>query len=116
MNDFELNAKLKNIPLPERTEAYWNDFPAQVRGQLPRSRPGFFPQSVWRPRLAWAGGLALALALMYVGERFHPLQTASNAITKHEKHFRSQLARLDAGLHVLMFNPHGMNYLLAEVN
>jgi hypothetical protein len=116
MNDFDLNRKLKNVPLPEPPETYWDNFPAQVRVQLPRSRPEFTPRPTWRPRPAWAGGLAVALALAFVCLEFHPLQTASSAITKHERHLRLQLAQLDAGLHVLMFNPHGMSYLLTEAN
>ena len=116
MNDFDLESKLKNVRVPERTEEYWNDFPAQVRGQLRRSQPESMPRPVWRPRLAWAGGLALAVALTLVCIQFHPLQSVSLAIAKHEQHFRMQLAQLDAGLHVLMFNPHGMGYLLAEAN
>lgn len=116
MNDFDLESKLKSVPLPERPEDYWKDFPSQVRLQLPRARPQFAPQNPWRPRLAWAGGFALAMTLFFVSIQFHPLQRASLAITKHEQHFRAQLAQLDAGLHVLMFNPHGMGYLLGEAN
>lgn len=116
MNNFDLNQKLRNVPLPERPEAYWDDFPALVRVQLPRSRRELIPHAAGRPRLAWAGGLAVTMALVVLCLQFHPLQTASSAITKHERHLRSQLAQLDAGLHVLMFNPHGMSYLLAETN
>jgi hypothetical protein len=116
MNNFDLDAKLKSVPVPERAEEYWNDFPSQVRMQLRRSGAEFAPQNVWRPRLQWAGGLALALVLVWVGERFHPLQATSQAIAKQEKNLRMQLVQLDAGLHLLMFNPHGMGYLLAEAN
>ncbi len=116
MNDFDLETRLKSVQPPERPEEYWNDFPARVRVQLRPARPEFTPRSVWRLRLQWAGGLALALALVYVGERFHPLETASVALTRHEQHFRAQLAQLNAGLHKLMLNTHGMNYLLAEAN
>jgi hypothetical protein len=116
MNDFELDSKLKSLPVPERSEAYWNSFPSQVRVNLRRNRPQFVPQNPWRPRLAWAGGLALLVALALAGIQFHPLQTASAAINRHEQHLRAQLAKLDAGLHVVMFNPHGMGYLLAEAN
>jgi ferric-dicitrate binding protein FerR (iron transport regulator) len=116
MNDFDLNAKLKSVPLPERTEEYWNDFPSQVRVQLRRSHPEFAPRPVWRPRLAWAGGLALTMAMVVVCLQFNPLQSVSLAVAKKEQHLRKQLAQLDAGLHVLMFNPHGMGYLLAEAN
>ena len=116
MNDFDLTSKLKSAPMPERSEEYWDDFPSRIRVQLRHEQPMFTPRSGWRPRLQWAGGFALALALVWVGERFHPLQSASAAITKHEQHFQAQLAQVKSGLSILMFNPHGMGYLLAEAN
>lgn len=116
MTDSELQARLRSAPLPERMEEYWNDFPARVRFQLPRERREFSPRNVWRPRLKLAGGLALALALMWVGERYQPLQSASAAITKHEQQIRTQVTRIKAGVRTLVFNPHGMGYLLAEAN
>jgi len=116
MNDFELESKLKSIRVPERPEEYWNEFPSSVRVQLRRERREFEPQSVRRPRLAWAGGFALAVALVFVCVQFHPLRTMSLAITKQQHQFHAQLARLDAGLHVLMLNTDGMGYLLTEAN
>ena len=114
MNDFELESKLKSLRVPERPEEYWNDFPSRVRVQLPRERREFAPQSAWRPRLAWAGGFALAVALVFVCIQFHPLQTVSLAITKQQRQFHAQLARLDTGLHRLILNTDGMGYLLTE--
>ena len=114
MNNFELESKLKSVRVPERPDEYWNDFPSRVRVQLPRERREFAPQSAWRPRLAWAGGLALAVALVFVCVQFHPLQTVSLAITKQQRQFHAQLARLDTGLHKLMLNTDGMGYLLNE--
>ena len=116
MNNSDLDAKLKIIRVPERTEEYWNNFPSQVRVSLHRTAPAFVPQNPRRSGFLWAGGWAVAMALVFVCLQFHPLKTASNAITKNERHIRTQLAQLDAGLHVLMFNPHGMGYLLAEAN
>ena len=116
MNDSELKSKLESVRLPERPDEYWNDFPSRVGMQLPREQREFRPQPVSHPRFAWAGGLALAAALVFVCIQFHPLQTASAAITRHERHFRAELARLDAGLHVLMLDQHGMSYLVAEKN
>jgi hypothetical protein len=116
MNDFELESKLKSLRVPERPEEYWNDFPSRVRVQLPRERREFAPRSAWRSRLAWAGGLALAVALVFVCIQFHPLRTVSLAITKQQHQFHAQLARLDAGLHVLMLNTDGMGYLLTEAD
>jgi len=114
MNDFELESKLKSLRVPECPEEYWNDFPSRVRMQLPRERREFAPQSAWRPRLVWAGGFALAVALVFVCVQFHPLQTVSLAITKQQRQFHAQLARLDTGLHKLMLNTDGMGYLLTE--
>lgn len=116
MNDFELDSKLKSVRVPERTEAYWEDFPSRVRVQLPREHRGFAPQRAWRPRLAWAGGFALAVALVFACIEFHPFRTMSLAITKQQRHFHAQLARLDTGLHKLMLNTDGMGYLLTEAN
>jgi len=116
MNDFDLESKLKNVRLPERPDGYWNDFPSRVRVQLRRERREFKPQYAHRPRLAWAGGFALAVALVFICVQFHPFQTVSLAITKQQRQFHAQLARLDAGLHVLMLNTDGMGYLLTEAN
>ncbi|MGA2853015.1 MAG: hypothetical protein ABSE90_02625 [Verrucomicrobiota bacterium] len=116
MNDLELESKLKSVRVPERPDEYWDYFPSRLRVQLRRERREFAPRSAWRPRLAWAGGLALAVALVFACVRFHPLQTASLAITKQQRQFHAQLARLDAGLHVLMLNTDGMGYLLTEAD
>ena len=116
MNDLDLESRLKSVHLPERSDEYWNDFPARIRVQLRFEQNGVKPRSVWRPRIAWAGAFALALALIYIGERFQPLETASRAITRHERHITQQIAQLESGLHILMFNPHGMGYLLSEAN
>jgi hypothetical protein len=116
MNDFELESKLKSVRVPERREEYWDDFPSRVRMQMYRERREFSPHSADCPRLAWACGLALAMVLVYTGVHFHPFQNVSLAITKQQRHFHSQLVRLDAGLHVLMLNTDHMGYLLTEAN
>lgn len=116
MNDFDLESKLKSVRVPARTEEYWEDFPSRVRSQLRPAAAGWRAQNLWLPRLARAGGYALALALVFVCIQFHPVQSAAAAITKHERQFRAQLAQLDAGLRVIMLNQHGMSYLVSEKN
>lgn len=116
MNDFDLESKLKSVPVPERSDDYWEDFPSQVRRQLRRSRPESSGRPSWLPRLAWAGGFALALLLVFACAQVHPLKTVSSVITRQQMHFHHQLARLDAGLHVLMQDQHGMSYLVTEKN
>ena len=118
MNDSELKSLLRNAPVPERSEEYWDDFPAQLRMQLRRERHEVAPLNTrplnaWRPRLAWAGGFALAVFMCI---QFHALQHASAAITKHERQLHTQVAQIESGLQLLMFNPHGMGYLLADAN
>jgi hypothetical protein len=114
MNDFELESKLKDVRVPERPAEYWGNFPSRVRAQLPRERREFRAQSSSYPRFAWAAGFALAVALAIVCIRFDPLRSASAAITQQEKNFHMQVARLDAGLHTLVLNMHGMDNLLYE--
>ena len=116
MNDFDLESKLKSVRVPERPDEYWGDFPSRVRVQLRREQVEFEPRNAWRPRLAWASGFALALVMTFVCIDFRPLRTASAAIIQKEKHFRTQLARFDAGLHTWVLNTDGMGYLLTESN
>jgi hypothetical protein len=113
MNDSELKSLLRNAPVPERSEEYWDDFPSRVRVQLHRERLETLPRNAWRPRLAWAGGFTLAL---FVCIQFRALQHASAAIDQHERQLHAQVAQIESNLHLLMFNPHGMGYLLAEAN
>jgi hypothetical protein len=114
MNDFELDGKLKSVAPPKRSDDYWENFPSQVRVQLHHLRPAApsHPSGGWQ--FAWASCAALALIL--VCAEFHPLQTVSLAITKQDRHFHMELARLDSGLHKLMLNTDGMGYLLTEAN
>jgi hypothetical protein len=116
MNDFDLESKLKSVRVPARPDEYWEDFPSRVRVQLRRDCGEFSPQGEWRPRLAWAGGFALAVAMIFLSVQFHAVQSVSLAIAKQERQFHVQLARLDTGLHKLMLNTDGMGNLLSQAN
>ena len=120
MNDSELESRLKSVRVPERTGDYWDDFPARVRVQLRREQTDFAPhsapRSAWRARLKLASTFAMAVGLIWVGERFHPLATTSAAITRHTVALRAEMARLEQGMSLVAFNPHGMGYLIAETN
>lgn len=114
MNDFELQSKLKAVPLPERTEEYWEGFPARVRVQLRRAAPQETLAEYGLPQFAWrlgAGFACLAVGLFVLGQ---PLKAASNAIFKNERIIRRQLAELPRHLRVLMADEHGLHYLVAE--
>ena len=116
MNDFDLEAKLKRVPVPERPEEYWNDFPSRLRVQLRRQPFAVERHRTWRTPLVWGGNFALTAALVLVCLQYHPVEAAAAAITQHEKYFHGQLARLDTGLHRLILNTDGMGYLLADAN
>jgi len=116
MNDHELESRLKSVRLPERTEDYWEDFPARVRVQLRRDEPVLSPRHAGWRRLKLAGALALALGLMWCDERFRPLHSASDMITRQAHTLRIEAARLQKGLSLVAFNPDGMGYLLGEAN
>jgi hypothetical protein len=114
MNDSELENRLKAVPLPERPEAYWGHFPAQVRANLRRAAVKPAAESLWLPRLAWAGGCAALLILAFGFAQIKPLQTMSLALSKNEKHFRTEFVQFEQQLHVLMRDEHGLHYLIAE--
>ena len=116
MNDHELEKLLRQVPVPEPSQEYWEDFPGQVRRQLRRRRLAPDARSVWRVRWVWAGDFALTAALVFLCLQYHPLQTLSNAITRHERACHAQIARWDVGLRRLMLNTGGMSYLLADAN
>src|ERR1051325_1536837 len=67
MNNEELDKLLKSVRVPERTAAYWEEFPASVIGELRRAgRPG--PRQPARGRVPmWAWGLGMATACVVVG-------------------------------------------------
>lgn len=116
MNDFELETKVRSIPVPEWPDEYWDDFPSSVRVQLRHRRMQTAARPVWRTRLIWAGDFALTAVVIFLCLQYHPLQAATSAIASQERHFHRQLARLDAGLHKLILNTDGMGYLLADAN
>ena len=116
MNDFDLESRLKGVPVPERPDEYWNDFPTRIRVQLHRQRAVTTRRRPWRPLLIWSADFALAAALVFVCIECHPLQAVSAVISRQQASLRHQLARLDSGLHKLVLNTDGMGYLLAEAN
>lgn len=116
MTDFDLEARLKSVCLPDRPDAYWADFPSRVRVQLRRESGGTPPRSGQRFRIARAFEFALAAALIFICVQYHPLQATSAAVARHARDLHRQVARLDAGLHRLVLNTDGMAYLLTEAN
>jgi len=114
MNDFELKLRLKNVPVPERPEDYWENFPAQVGRKLRRRAVECTPRNPWLPRFAWSGGFATVIALgIWLGQS-QPLKAASYALFKDERQFRMELAQFPSHLRVFMQDEHGMHYLVAE--
>ena len=114
MNDFDLEAKLKSVPLPERAEEYWENFPTRVRWQLHRAEPApalrenLWPQFVWKISTGFA---CLVLGLVVLGQ---PMKAASGTLFKNEKLVRQQLAELPSHLRIFMADEHGLHYLVAE--
>ena len=114
MNDFDLDAKLKGVPLPPRSEEYWDNFPSQVRRQLHRRAPAIEACENWAPLFAWKMGLGFACLVIGLLVLNQPLKAATCAIFKNEKIIRQQLAQLPNHLRVFMADEHGLHYLIAE--
>lgn len=114
MNNFDLEAKLKTLRVPERTEEYWENFPAQVRVQLHRASPAPVLRESRLPQCAWSFGLGLACVLVSLLVFNTPLKAASCAFSQKENFVRQQLAALPGHLRMLMTDEHGLHYLVAE--
>jgi hypothetical protein len=109
MNDFELESKLKSVPVPERADEYWENFPVQVRANLRRVPTEFATRNLLLPQFAWRGGFALACVLFTL-----VLWPSFNVLLKNERMFRRELAELPKHLRVFMADEHGLHYLVAE--
>lgn len=108
MNDFELESRLKAVPLPARSDEYWEQFPPCVRSQL-RPVLATRPRTTIARRLAWSSavasaGLVFALALW----------PTLSALVKDARVFHRQVVQLPRHLRVLMADEHGMHYLVAD--
>jgi hypothetical protein len=114
MNDSELDKRLKSVPLPDRPEAYWDEFPFRVRGHLRCAAVKPEAEGIWLPRLAWAGGCALALIFCLWCAHSGPVQTVADAIAHHGSHIRREFAQFETKLHVLMRDEHGLHQLIVE--
>jgi len=114
MNDADLNARLKSVRVPGRSEDYWENFPPLVRFQLRRAAPPPEIRERWLPRLAWKAGVSFACLLVGLLVLSQPLKAASSALFQKEQFVRQQLAALPGHLRVLMADEHGLHYLVAE--
>jgi hypothetical protein len=116
MNNSDLEAKLRSVPVPARTKEYWDDFPVRVRVQLHRRSPEASGRAAGPARFAWATSIAFSVTLILICAQHNPLRAASAAWEERQQGWEMKLARLDAGLHRLMLNTDGMGYLLADPN
>jgi len=114
MNEFDLEARLKSVPLPRRPDEYWEDFPSQVRRQLNRTAPELEDREHWLPQFAWKMGLGFACLVVGLLVLNQPLKAATCAMVKNERIIRQQLTQLPNHLRVFMADEHGLHYLIAE--
>lgn len=116
MNDFELQSRLKGVPVPERPEEYWHDFPTHVSRQLRRpARPEELNEA-GLSRFVWqlaAGAACLCVCLVVLNQ---PLRAASSAVLQKEIALRHELNMFPKHLRILMADEHGMHYLVADKN
>jgi hypothetical protein len=108
MNDFELESRLKAVPLPTRPAEYWEQFPPGVCSQL---RPAWSarPQTSLAHRLAWNSAAALACLIFALA-----LWPTVQVMVKDARVVQRELVQLPRHLRVLMADEHGMHYLVAD--
>jgi hypothetical protein len=114
VNDFELHSKLKKVPVPERAEDYWNEFPIRVQGQLRQRSIPVDSTLLWPPRLAWQFAVGVACFFLGLLALNQPLHAVSTAVMQKEIALRHQLNALPKNLRLLMTDEHGLQYLIAD--
>ncbi len=82
MNDFDLEARLKSVPLPRRPDEYWEDFPSQVRRQLNRTAPELEARENQLPQFAWKMGMGFACLVIGLLVLNQPLKAATSTLSK----------------------------------
>ncbi|HXR46430.1 MAG TPA: hypothetical protein VN784_03235 [Candidatus Limnocylindrales bacterium] len=108
MNDFELESRLKAVPLPTRSDEYWEQFPQNVRSQL-RPVLAARPRMSFAHRLAWSSAAASACLIFALA-----LWPTVEVMVKDIRTVRRELVQLPGHLRVLMADEHGMRYLIAD--
>ncbi len=108
MNDSELESRLKAIPLPTRSDEYWEQFPPRVRSQLPWVLVAR-PRTSFACRLTWSSAAALACLIFALA-----LWPTVEVMVKDARMFRRELVQLPGHLRVLMADEHGLRYLIAD--
>ena len=117
MNDFDLESKLRSVPVPARGEDYWEAFPQHVRAQLRPAPVERTVRGVWLPRLAWGGGIAFACLVISLSVWCGSDQlrhTAAIAMLRNGKSFRGQFAQISDRIRILLQDEHGLHYLVAD--
>lgn len=105
MNDRQLEARLRMLPVPERTEEYWDAFPSRVRLQLISAECS----SRRAPQWGWNSGLAFACAISVV-----LLAPLFSAAIRDERILQRDAERFPQSVRLLMTDEHGMQYLVAD--
>ena len=109
MKDFDLDAQLQALRLPERGGEYWADFPRRVTGEL-RSRPLPRPvRSSWLPQLAWGFSLAFGCFALgyYLGHNEVP-RGITHAWIQHQKEIAKFQTQINS------YDEHGLRKLLTD--
>jgi len=114
-DNFDLDAQLRTLRLPERSEAYWEDFPRRVTGEL-RTRLLPRPASPsWRPQLAWGFGLAFGCFVLgyFIGHNDAP-RGFTHSLIQNQQELRVSLTKFPDQFRSFMLNERGMQKLLPD--
>jgi hypothetical protein len=112
---FDLDAQLRALHAPERSEEYWADFPRRVTGEL-RTRPLPRPmRTTWLPQLAWGFSLAFGcFALGYFIGHNDGSRGFTHSLLQNQQEFRMSLAKFPEQFRTLMLDERGMQKLLPD--
>ncbi len=116
MNHQELNELLRSAQVPERTPAYWEQFPQAVVDGLRRpNRPTIEPTA---PGIRWVWGVGLAAACLALGffigfQRGHAVGFSAAELAQNRKIYHELAALFPGRLQAVVLDGHGSQLVLA---
>jgi hypothetical protein len=117
MKRVDLDKMLKSVPVPERSEEYWQEFPDRVIAGL-QAKQSRRRVERWQPRLAWV--FAIACVLVFVSGlalrhwRGSGLDNESSALLQNEKIVREVLTFFPNRVRAIEQSEQGMQLVLSD--
>jgi hypothetical protein len=117
MKPFDLESKIKSVPVPERDGEFWQNLPQRVMARAQADREPLPHAAPVRHPLFTLLHSQIALACLVLGFclwQSRMPQTITSALLKDGRQMRQTLAQFPGRLDMLMRDEHGLHNLIQD--